>query len=516
MWDAHSATGVALGLVLFVIFFCGAFALYRAPLDAWADPALRGQPTLSTEDIVGPVFAERPPEPGSGVTVVYAFGERRTVLLIYNPAGETTPEGDPVRAVLTYSTTTGEELAPGGRSRLSLVLFQLHFLLQLRHVLPGSSLIGIAIAGVFAVFMLFALVSGVLIHLKKLPKDWHTFRPRGTVRTALADAHTVLGLAGLPYAVMYAVTGGIISIMIMLAPQIETAFFDGDGDAYDAAIYGVGVPEADSTGRAAAMLGPDALVAALPESWAGIDPILVRYSRWGDAGATATLHGHVSETLTTSGKATLRAATGDVIAHNPPTTPTALGATYAVTEQLHYGDVGGWLLDALFFLLALATGAVILTGNALWIVVRRPKDPRATPRLHRVLGRLTVGFGCGLVAAVPVLFILAHAIPTGAADRKVWEEALFFAAWFALIAAAFAGPSTVGAARWQLALAAGLCLLVPVANGWATGDWLWASAANARWQVFWIDLSFVFAALVLVWTAQRLRPVAPDRVPVVP
>ncbi|MEM6327543.1 MAG: PepSY-associated TM helix domain-containing protein [Bacteroidota bacterium] len=504
MWDAHSVVGVSFGLVLFVIFFAGSFALYRVGLAQWADPVLRGQPVLTTDEIVGPLFDERPPEAGSDVTVVYPFGERRSLFLIYSPTGETTDEGDPVRAVLTYSTTTGEEVAPGGQSRLSLILYQLHFLLQLRHILPGDALIGIAIAGILGVYLLFAIITGLLIHLKKLPREWHTFRPRERLRTAVADAHTVLGLVGLPFAVAFAFTGAVIAIMIMLRPQIEAQFFEGDADAYHEAIYGSVAPEADSTGQAAAMLLPDQLASVLPAGWEGIDPIRVVYSRWGDEGATATLYGHTAETLTEVGEATLLAASGEVLVHNPPSTPTALGATYSAVEQLHYADVGGWPLDALFFLLAMATAAVMLTGNMLWVLVRRPKDLRATPWLHHLLARLTAGLGVGLIAATPVLFLLAQLLPADYADRKLWEEAGFFIAWAVFAVTALVGPSAISASRWHLRMAAILCLAVPIANGVMTGGWLWVAVTSGWWATFWIDVGFLIAAPLLWWTAARL------------
>ncbi|MEM6645737.1 MAG: hypothetical protein AAF730_05755 [Bacteroidota bacterium] len=138
-------------------------------------------------------------------------------------------------------------------------------------------------------------------------------------------------------------------------------------------------------------------------------------------------------------------------------------------HQLHYSDVGGWPMDALLFFLSVATSVVILTGNVLWIVVRRPKDDRATPLLHRFLGRLTIGVGCGLVAAVPVIFILAQVLPDDMASRKVWEEGGFFIAWGIFLLAAFLGPSPRLAVRWQLGLAAVLCVAAVLANGFVMG-----------------------------------------------
>ena len=80
-----------------------------------------------------------------------------------------------------------------------------------------------------------------------------------------------------------------------------------------------------------------------------------------------------------------------------------MAATAAAFGVLHFARFGGQALKALFFLLALAASAVILTGNILWIEVRRPRDPRATPWVHRLLARLTSGVGIGLIAAVPRL-----------------------------------------------------------------------------------------------------------------
>ncbi|MEM7788493.1 MAG: PepSY-associated TM helix domain-containing protein, partial [Bacteroidota bacterium] len=504
MWDAHSGVGALLGLVFFVVFFSGSFALYRGAIEAWSDPGLRGPSVFSTDALVQRAFDERPPEPGTAVTIFPVTAERTSAFIRYAPADETTPEGETTTVVRVLSSTTGEEVIPGGRSRAALTIYQLHILFQLRYVLPGTNLIGIAIVGVLSAFLLFLIASGLLIHLKKLPKDWHTFRPRERVRTAIADAHTVLGLIGLPFTVAFALTGGILCVMIILGPYIVSEIFDGDAEAYAEALYPIDVPEADSTGQSVPMLLPDQLADALPPTWDRAPLTQVAYSHWGDAGATAVVYGRNEETLTEMGKAVVNPATGEVLTESPPETPSALAATYSATERIHYVQYGGWVAAALSFLLSLAASAMMLTGNILWVLVRRPKDPRATPWLHKLMARLTVGVGVGLVAATPVLFLLAQAIPADYADRKLWEEAGFFIAWGVLTLSAFVGPSAVAASRWQLRLAAGLSVLVPVANGVATGGWVWVAAANGWWATFGIDVGFLIAAPLLWWTAARL------------
>ena len=59
------------------------------------------------------------------------------------------------------------------------------------------------------------------------------------------------------------------------------------------------------------------------------------------------------------------------------------------TEVLHFADFGGQALTLLFALLAIASSAVILTGNLTWLEIRRTQDRL----LHTILARLTAGHG---------------------------------------------------------------------------------------------------------------------------
>ncbi len=146
-------------------------------------------------------------------------------------------------------------------------------------------------------------------------------------------------------------------------------------------------------------------------------------------------------------------------------------ATAAAFGVLHFARFGGQALKALFFVLALAASAVILTGNVLWIEVRRPRDPRATPWLHRLLARLTAGVGIGLLAAVPAAFIVTRMIPIDRPDRMTIEAQAFFAIWALLALGALAWPSARTTARVLLALSGVLSIAVPIANGLGTSAW---------------------------------------------
>ena len=505
-WDAHSVTGIVIGIALFVIFFAGAFSLYRGELHAWADPALRtSEVRLSADAVTQPLFDQDPPARGTDVQVTYPIRDRTYYFVRYD-----TPAGDSTREVQQYiNASTGAAFEPtvrnhAGRSALSEMLYDLHFFGQ-------AGIWGETISGIVAVLFLFAVATGILIHLRKLPKDWHTFRPRSSLRTALADAHNVLGLVGLPFATMYAITGAFLALLVVLLAPTVFVVFDGESQAIDETLAGFEMPAHEPTGEHAEMLSFAAYEDAVPDSWNdhGIDMTTILVHGWQDEAGVALIYGHTEQSLTKTPRAALDASTGEVLAAKDPPTPTALGGTVSVMTDLHYARLGSPLAKALYFLLALATSAVILTGNILWVLVRRPRDPRATPALHRFLARITVGAGCGLVAAVPILFLTTAALPLDLPRLQLWEHVALFGGWAILTVAAFFGPSPVWAARWQLSLAGALSLLVPIASG-LNGAWPWTSVASGWWGLLTIDGGFLAMGLVLLWIAARLKPDALD------
>jgi hypothetical protein len=152
-------------------------------------------------------------------------------------------------------------------------------------------------------------------------------------------------------------------------------------------------------------------------------------------------------------------------------------------EQLHFADFGGLALKILFFLLALASCGVILTGNLTWLEVRRGQDRW----INRILARLTAGVATGLLPAFAMLF-LADRWPPGGVAMDRWTDLAFFGTW-ALAAAYALVRSNVARTHRHLLVTGGLlCLLVPIANATTTGTWLWTAGQTGQWSVLGVDL----------------------------
>ncbi len=79
------------------------------------------------------------------------------------------------------------------------------------------------IAGIAAMFMLVAIISGVITH-KKIFTDFFTFR-WGKGQRSWLDAHNALSVFGLPFHLMITYTG-LVTLMAMYMPLIERVGID--------------------------------------------------------------------------------------------------------------------------------------------------------------------------------------------------------------------------------------------------------------------------------------------------
>jgi uncharacterized iron-regulated membrane protein len=485
LWDAHSATGIVLGLALFVIFVCGAFALYRGELYQWADPALRAATTrvASVDALVDPILAADPPAPGSDLLLVWPFFNRPYFFLGYETASGAAASHWIVPA-------TGEILPAAARSILPDLLNELHFFEQL-------GVVGRTISGFLGVLLAFGLVTGLLVHLRKLPEDLHTFRAGAKTRVALADAHAALGTIGLPFTAVFAVTGAYFSLLTLMYGAIVLGTLGGESDRLDSLIRGAEHPAYVPTGEPARPMSFDALLARAPGDWSELEVILMEVRGYGDRGGTVLMEAQPRGSLSENVVVGMDLTNGTVQLARPAVATPAFTRVAVSFGVLHFARFGGQLLRAIFFVLALAAAAVILTGNLVWLESRR-RAGREAPALHVGLARLNSGVGAGLLVAIPALFLVTRLVPIDTPDRTGLEEAAFFGVWLVCIVGAALYRSALGSARTLGTIAGALCLLVPLANGVVTGAWPWRAASSGLWVIVGVDLAFLLGGLTLL------------------
>jgi uncharacterized iron-regulated membrane protein len=479
---------VVAGLVLHVMFFAGAFALFHEDLEAWQETSEEQGPAsgpastlLPLQTVVDRALGARGVKPAQLSLALSA--EHPFVDLAW-------PAGGPEWAEARIDRRSGREVAPS--SHVARLLFWLHFLYH-----PAAPW-GMQVAGFFGVALLLALVTGVLIHLKDIVRQFHQFRPGRAVRVLWSDLHKVLGVMGLPFQVMFAFTGALLCLAALLLGAFTGPIFAGDQTAAGAAVYGP-EPEVKASGRPGPAPDLDAAVARAQTLFPGLVPTYLMVADRNDQDATVKLWGKHRGTLFALGQLTLRARDGALLGESfTGRTATPGAGVLRWVTGLHYALYGGLATKILYALLALGTCLTILSGNWIWLVRRQA---RAAQRGNQVLARLTLGFGGGVVPATAALFLANRLAPAGA--RPGSESVAFFGVWALTTAVCLLRPESRAAWVWLLRLSAGGFALVPVASLF-TGAHLLNLGTHGRAEVLGVEGGLLVLAGALLASAAVL------------
>jgi uncharacterized iron-regulated membrane protein len=513
----HTWSGLLVCWLLLLVFMGGTAAYYKHEITFWMKPELHkaaDAPSKVTpaESATLAVRELQQRAPKANAWFLDLPHERNP--LIYaswtNPPRKGMTREQRRAAFRTQNFTldpmTGEHTAAPRDTRGGEFLYRLHFDLYYMSAIWGRWIVGIA-----AMFMLVAIVSGVITH-KRIFKDFFTFRPRKGQRSWL-DAHNATAVLALPFHLMITYTG-LVTLMFMYMPSPTRALYGAEQNAMFADVF----PNAERVKPAKqfaplADIGPMLLQAE--RAW-GQAPTRIVVSNPNDANARVALHrpsgrqlSNIEPTMTFDG------ASGALLS-GPRPMSTTLDARAAI-YGLHVADFADPLLRALFFVCGLAGTAMVATGALLWGVKERQKYARAIAKGGKVgvgvrlVDALNIGAIAGLPIAFAVYFWANRLLPVEIAQRTSLEANCFFIAWGLAALLAQIRP-TRAMWRFQLTLGAVLLAGIPVLNALTTDTHLGVtlSGGPALRAVAGFDLVVLALGLLLGYAAWWLgRPKKP-------
>lgn len=493
MWDTHSTTGIVIGLALFVIFFTGALLLFRGEIRQWEEPDLRTTPgeRASLNALTRPVLdslgqGETPP------SYIYLGlpDAHHGSLYMYLTGGTVGASHD-----VWVNPKNGQWISNPEEGAVTQLLYYLHFFFQFGEW-------GLYLAGLISLFALLAIVTGTVVHWDRLVNDFFQFRPRKNLRVAWADAHKVLGTIGLPFQTMYAFTGAYFGLVGLIALPYAALLFGGNmGDFYREAGYYAPPVQIESV---EAVSGPprlERLAARAENAWPEFEVQTLIVHNMGAPDSRVEILGRQRGVVFGgTGSVVFHGSTGEELLRQPPEEAGALNQAVQSMAVLHFAEFGGLMLKVLFFLLALGSSAVILTGNLTWLEVRRKEDRP----INTILARLTAGVATGMVPATALLFLADRFIPDAAAHPDWWTNGAFFGSWLLCVVYALARPHIARTHRALLVAGGLLALLIPVANGLTTGHWPWVAWTSGLGAVLAVDTGAVLCGLTALGLAACL------------
>ena len=502
----HTWTGLLVGWLLLLIFMAGTASYYREEISRWM------RPELPRSSVSSEVAAERaiaflqhkaPQAESWNVTLP---DPRNPAMRMFwrNPESMVKPpvEGEKRRrgggrfGDATVDPGTGAEVA-ARETRGGDFFYRLHFDLHYIPVYWARYLVGFC-----AMFMLVAIITGVITH-KKIFKDFFTFRKDKGLRSWL-DFHNVSAVMALPYHAMITYTG-IVTLMFMYLPWGVNVAYPKDEDAFFSEAFArLADIDTPSEGRAAALPIQQLLDAARAE-WKGAQVGGFTLYHPGAANAVIDVYQRDGKRLSVD-TPSLRydAVSGALI----EASPLSGGATQTrgVMYGLHLARFADWGLRALFFVSGLIGCLMVASGVVLWAVKERPKHAKSGKIGFglRLVDALNIGAVAGLPIAFAAYFWGNRLLPVQMAERADAEVNVFFYAWAAALLAAFIWPKRLMWA-WQLYLGAAMFLLIPVINALTTHAHLGVTVRTGDWVLAGFDLMMLAFGAVLAYCALRMQ-----------
>lgn len=477
----HTWVGLVAGLFLFIAFYAGAVSVFVHELQGWERPPIAAPQRadgIAEAQALADAVLHAHPDAAHGLTVVLPG------------------EHGPVASAYWYNEATGEQrrFLPADvgltevPTRGSFVDFI--YLLHFTAGLPRT--VGTYLFGVVCILYGLALVSGVVIYAPVLLKDLFALRLGANLKRVWQDAHNVIGMLSLPFHVIFAWSGAVLTIgFVMLAPFQFLVFENKlltvlESDLETAAhVAPAGVP------RPALPLAE--LLRRAEIALPGLRVESLSLHDAGDLNGQVTAYGPIAQRrINGFGTVVLNAAGGDVVtAMGPRDFPPGMAMLRGL-QALHYGNFGGIAVKWLYFLLGLAGAFLFYSGNLLWIEARRKRRQAEQPRRTRFVAGLTIGVCLGCVAGISAVFVAGALLP------PPWIARSYFIVFFGAIAWACLRRPAHSASE-LLWLSAALTASIPLAGWIASGEHLFASLAHGHWQRFLIDGT----ALVLAYAFAR-------------
>lgn len=499
----HTWTGLLAGFALFIAFYAGALTMFHEEIDAWALPRAEaaradtmGRAHLMLADIVSkhPAAAEQ-------IGVVYPADHPSHEVAAYWME----KNGDWKTQALDDSAPHDSEDHEHG---LADFVYELHYDL-------GIPVVGIYLMGIVSVIYGLALLTGLLIHLPNLVRELFALRPGHNLKRLWQDAHNVIGILSLPFHIIFAITGALLCLTLVMLIAFNTVAFDGKlMTAFERMTSAL--PETQGKGGTAQMLSPAELgararQAALAAGASTFEPDYMRYAHYGQQGATAEVRGTSTKTLGEYGSVALDAIDGRVLNVQLTGARDANHATYSAIFGLHFGTFGSLSLRWLYFLLGLAGAFLFYSGNLLYIETRRKRRSAEQPMKVRAMATATVGVCIGSCFAISMTFLGNLFAPFVGLDPTAVVQPVCFTAFGAAILWTFWRRPAKAAVDLLFATAVA-SVAVGVLDATIHGDRLVRTLAEGRYAVLGLDIVAIAMGAGFAWlgVATRRRAVEGD------
>ncbi|WP_419213709.1 PepSY-associated TM helix domain-containing protein [Maribacter sp. X9] len=503
LFHTHTVSGIVISVALYIIFFAGSFSFFRDEITNWQ----RGHDVSLSDELPGSIdeylsdLSKDHNLYGRDIELRHYFNERN-ISVNLSASKDSLSKKDKERVFFSMDTKDKSTGDYKGTYHLGEFLYRLHFLDQIPF--PYGRLL----AGLVAFFFLFALITGILVHWNKIVSNFYTFRPWAKIKTVWTDAHTALGLIGFPFQVVYAITGSFFLLKGLLILPVVAGLYQGDQNKLFQDLEYNHPEYAFTNVRLERAIIVDPLLADLREEWPDFRVTETHIFNYGDKNMHVSVSGYLGHNtkLNGLGHRIYRIMDGAIVEEKIPITNNSyLDGVKNMMFRLHFGDYAGYGLRIISFILGLISCFVILSGVMIWLVARNKKNiPEKRQKFNQQVANIYMAVCLSMYPVTALEFSIVKLAPH---VDMAFMYSTYFPIWL-MVSLFFIFKNNIEFTnKWTLISGGVLGLLIPIANGSISENWIWSTIANKQYHILLIDILWLVLGITTLWIAfYKLSP----------
>ncbi|WP_422858903.1 PepSY-associated TM helix domain-containing protein [Flagellimonas sp. S174] len=508
MFHTHTVSGIVISFALFVCFYAGAVALFMDELYQWENPEARIdaiEPEKVDYDKVYEVVSRDIKNFDTDATFgMVPPNDKNPLIEFYG--GTKDADGNTQRFHSAVNPRTYEVLSDGTeeKTHMARTIYELHYF----HQIP---VVGIYLSGLVAFFFLFAIFTGLLTHWKNIVNKFYAFSTKGKWKQIWTNGHISLGVITLPFQLIYAITGALLGLSILLLAPSAFLMFNGDtSQVIEAVRPGAGMKYDEN-----ALVINDGstfnkIYKEVNEAYPDAEVTYLYTNNFGKEDGTIGVRVDDHTGIGGDGIFIYSYKNGQLLDATEPITRSYAKGTLAVLIKLHYATYGGIFLKIIYFILAMITCYIIISGVMIWRTARdKPTYTDKQRRFHHRVTKMYLAICLSMFPALAMIFIGNKLVPIDMSGRVFYVNSIFFTSWLVFTVIGLFWNDYRQLNRSYIIMGSILGLCIPLANGLVTGDWFWVSLLNQNYYVFSVDVTWiiigVFGLLVSQYYLKRKK-----------
>lgn len=507
LFHTHTVSGLVISVALFVIFFAGSVSFFRDDIISWESQ----QPVEANTELDMDfnqsldALSNEYELYGRDITIRQTHQVRRVTVNATASKDSLAEEGKSKRMFFYHDPVTQENYSYVQDFSLGEFLYRLHFFAQIKYPY------GYLLSGFVAFFFLFAIITGVVVHWKKMISNFYLFRPWAKLKTVWTDAHTALGLIGLPFQFMYAVTGAVVIIgtTVMLEP-ISSILYEGKSDKLYKDLS-TDVPAYSFANEAKNYdLDINGFVAQAEQKWEGVYASKVVLQNYGDANmhVVVDVKPKPNQQFAGLGQVAFKASNGEMVFERDPYKETSyVAAAQDFILKLHFGNYGGYPLKILYFIFGIISCFVIISGVLIW---EKARDKKSNTPFKRKSNQWVASIILAICLTMYPVTALTFSV------LKLFSEyndpqylsliyRTYFISWLVLSILFSIKRDNYFTNKYCLLSGSLLGFLIPIVNGIVSGNWMWNAFNDLQLQIFVVDGFWLITSVVSLLVFFKLK-----------